>query len=135
MSKNGKRGSVIALIALIAVAAALLTAYLLLRPPPAAGSKTIQVEVVLADGNVKTHTIRTAAPTLRGALEENGLIAGDESQMGLFVKTVDGVTADDSQRQWWCFTKGGVSLTTGVDQTPIADGDHFEITLTTGYGN
>ena len=42
-------------------------------------------------------------------------------------------TADDSQQQWWCFTKGGEMLETGVDTTPIADGDAFEITLTEGY--
>lgn len=49
------------------------------------------------------------------------------------VTTVNGVTADSSLEEWWCFTKGGETLNTGVDSTPIADGDHFEITLTTGY--
>ena len=49
------------------------------------------------------------------------------------MKTVNGVTADDAQQQWWCFTKGGEMVNTGVDDTPIADGDTFEITLTTGW--
>ena len=79
------------------------------------------------------HTITTEAEFLRGALEQEGIIAGEESDYGLFVTTVDGVTADDSLEQWWCFTKGGESLATGVDSTPIADGDTFEITLTEGY--
>ena len=47
--------------------------------------------------------------------------------------TVNGVTVDDSKQQWWCFTQDGEMLMTGVDTTPIADGDHFEITLTEGY--
>ena len=46
---------------------------------------------------------------------------------------MDGVTADDANQEWWCFTKGGKMLETGVDSTPIADGDTFEITLTQGY--
>ena len=45
----------------------------------------------------------------------------------------DGITADESQQQWWCFTRGGGTLETGVDTTPIADGEHYEITLTTGW--
>jgi len=60
-------------------------------------------------------------------------VAGDESQYGLFVKTVAGVTIDESKQEWWNFTKGGEPLFTGVDTTPIADGDKFEITLTVGY--
>ena len=75
----------------------------------------------------------TAVEYLRGALEQEALIAGEESDYGLFVKTVDGVTADDANQEWWCFTKGGEMLETGVDSTPIADGDTFEITLTQGY--
>ena len=47
--------------------------------------------------------------------------------------TVDGVTADEAKQQWWCFTKGGETLMSGVDTTPIEDGDCCEITLTTGW--
>ena len=43
------------------------------------------------------------------------------------------MTVDDSKQEWWSFTKDGQMLETGVDTTPIADGDHFEITLTAGY--
>ena len=61
------------------------------------------------------------------------LIAGDESEYGLFVKTVDGETADDANQEWWCFTKGGEMLMTGVDDTMIADGEQYEATLTVGW--
>ena len=66
-------------------------------------------------------------------LEPAGLIAGEETEYGLFVKTVDGYTVNDANQEWWCFTRGGEMLNTGVDTTPVADGDHFEITLTVGY--
>ena len=79
---------------------------------------------------------QTGAKTITvdiGALEQEKLVEGEESQYGLFVKTVNGYTVDDSRQEWWCFTKGGETLFTGVDDTPIADGDKFEITLTVGY--
>ena len=99
-----------------------------------AGAKTITVEIIVEGAETVTKTIRTEAEYLRGALEqEEGLLAGEESQYGLFVKTVNGITVDDAKQQWWCFTKGGEDLFTGVDTTPIADGDKFEITLKTGY--
>lgn len=97
------------------------------------GSKTITVDINMPDGTTDTVTIKTDAEYLRGALEQEKLVAGDESQYGLFVKTVNGYTVDDSKQEWWCFTKGGEALFTGVDDTPIADGDKFEITLTVGY--
>ena len=96
------------------------------------GEKTITVEIILPDETV-THTITTEAEYLRGALEEKSLVAGEESQFGLFVKTVAGVTVDESKQEWWNFTKAGEALFTGVDTTPIADGDKFEITFTVGY--
>ena len=66
-------------------------------------------------------------------LEEQELISGDDSGATLFVTTVDGYTADSANEEWWCFTKGGEDMMTGVDDTVIADGDKYEITLTVGY--
>ena len=36
-------------------------------------------------------------------------------------------------QEWWCFTKNGETLMTGVDDTMIADGEHYEATLTVGW--
>lgn len=96
------------------------------------GSKTITVDIVMPDGTT-THTITTEAEFLRGALEQEKLVAGEEGQYGLFVKTVGGYTVDDAKQEWWCFTRGGETLFTSIDDTPIANGDRFEITLTVGY--
>ena len=81
----------------------------------------------------KDFAFATDAENLRGALEEQKLIEGTESEYGLYVLTVDGETADEGAQQWWCFTKGGEMLMTGVDDTMIADGESYEITLTTGW--
>jgi hypothetical protein len=103
------------------------------KPAAQEGGKTIAVAVIHADGSEKDFTIRTDAENLRGALEEQKLIEGTESEYGLYVLTVDGETADEGAQQWWCFTKGGEMLMTGVDDTMIADGESYEITLTTGW--
>lgn len=131
-NKNRSRWLLPVIVAVLAVAA--LLCWKLLMPAGNTDSKQITVEVVHGDGSTKDFDITTGSENLRGALEqEAGLIAGEESDYGLFVTTVDGETADAAAEQWWCFTKGGEMLTTGVDDTVIADGDHYEITLTEGY--
>ena len=119
--------------ALLVLIAAFAAVYLLYKPQTVQGSKQITVSVVFEDASVKEHEITTQQEYLRGALEEQGLVEGDESEYGLFIKTVDGVTADESKQQWWCITKIGEQVNTSVDQTPIADGDRFELTLTTRW--
>ena len=119
-------------LALVLVVAALIGIYFASRPATSAADKTITATVV-ANGEEEAFTIHTDEEYLRGALESIDLIAGEESEYGLFVTSVSGITADDANQEWWCFTKGGESLNTGVDSTPIADGDAFEITLTVGY--
>lgn len=90
---------------------------------------TITLTVVGPDGSSKEHTVNTdSSKNLREALEGVGLIAGEEGAFGLYVKVVDGVTADyDIDGSWWSLTKEGV-LCSGVDSTPISDGDRFEFT-------
>ncbi len=122
----------LALALLVAAAAVALGLWYFNRPAVVGGEKTITATVV-ANGGEEAFTVTTEEEYLRGALESIDLIAGEESEYGLFVKTVNGITADDSKQEWWCFTKGGEMLETGVDSTPIADGDAFEITLTEGY--
>ena len=119
-------------LALVLVVAALIGIYFATRPATSAADKTITATVV-ANGEEEAFTIHTDEEYLRGALESIDLIAGEESEYGLFVTTVNGITADDANQEWGGFTKGGESLNTGVDSTPIADGDAFEITLTVGY--
>lgn len=131
MSKNTKK--IIAVAALLVLIAAAVFAYLHFAPAAQAGDKTIAVQVVHGDGSTKDFDISTDAETLRDALEPEGLISGTESEYGLYILTVDGETADESLQQWWCITKDGEMLETGADSTMIADGEHYEFTLTTGW--
>ena len=94
------------------------------------GAKTVAVEVK-AVGKSVTFTIKTDKATLGDALMEPNLISGDQSTYGLYVKVVNGITADyDKDKTYWALTKDGESTATGVDYTEIADGEHYELVYT-----
>ena len=103
------------------------------KPDAQEGGKALVVTVVHGDESSKDFSFTTDAENLRTALEEQELIEGTESEYGLYVTKVDGEEADESLQQWWCFSKDGEDLMTGVDDTMIADGDHYDITLKTGW--
>ena len=55
--------------------------------------------------------------------EELNLIAGDESEYGLYVKQVNGITADyDVDQTYWAFYINGEMAMTGVDTTDVEAG-------------
>ena len=124
----------LALAAFVLLLLAVFLVWQFTRPAPAEGGKTITLDVVHGDGSVATFMMTTNAETLRAAMEEVvGLMAGEDGPYGLMVTTVDGETADWGRDQsWWCLTKEGVMLDTGVDSTMIADGEHYEFTYTIG---
>ena len=94
------------------------------------GAKTVQVEVKAEEQSV-TFTVKTDAETLGDALKEHDLIAGEDGAYGLYIKTVNGIMADYNVDQtYWELTKNGERLMTGADSTPIADGEHYELTKT-----
>ena len=94
------------------------------------GAKTVAVEVKSGDKSV-TFTIKTDKDTLGDAMKEHKLIDGKESAYGLYVKVVNGITADyDKDKTYWALTKNGESIATGVDYTEIADGEHYELVHT-----
>jgi hypothetical protein len=120
-----------ALLALVVVI--MLIAYFQFKPEGVKGSKEIVVEVAIPEEETKEFTLHTDAEFLRQALEEEALVKGTESEYGLFITEVNGRVVDDTKQEWWCVTKDGEDVFTGVDETAIADGDHYEITLTIGY--
>ena len=128
---KGSKKTAAAVAALAAAAILMLGLWYFTRPQSQAGEKTIVVQVVHGDQSTKDFTCQTDADTLGEVLVEEKLAQGEEGPTGLFVTVVDGEEAQDSLRQWWCVTKDGEMLNTGVSSTPIADGDHFELTMST----
>ena len=79
-----------------------------------------------ADGNNTHFMIKTDKETVGEALVELGLIAGDESEYGLYVKTVNGVTLDwDTHGKYWALYIGEEYALTGVDQVEIVPGTTY----------
>ncbi len=94
------------------------------------GSKILKI-VVKAQEKEITFTIATDAEMVGEALLENGLIAGEESEYGIYIKEVNGMTADyDVDQSYWGFYQNGEYMMTGVDQTAFADGDQYELVYT-----
>ena len=90
------------------------------------GGKTFQMEVTDADGKVVKFTVKSDADTVGAALLALGIIAGDDSQYGLYVKSVNGIAADyDKDQTWWGFYIDGVSASAGVDSTDIVNGSTY----------
>lgn len=128
---KGSKKTLFAVAALALAAALMLGIWYMTGPRTQAGDKTVVVEVVHADGSAKEFTCHTGEEYLGPMLLAEKLAEGEQGAFGLFITTVDGETAQDSLRQWWSITKGGEELNTGADATPIADGDRFELTMST----
>lgn len=76
-----------------------------------------------ADGNETAFEIHTDKGTVGEALLELGLIDGEEGAYGLYVKTVNGITADyDTDGSYWAFYVNGEMAMTGVDATDVEEG-------------
>ena len=95
--------------------------------------KSIIVKVIDKDEKEKEYKHSTDAEFLRQALEEiDGLsVEGDETNTGLFVKKVNGVTADYNEDQsYWAFYINEEYCQKGVDTQEVTDGDEFKIVYT-----
>ncbi len=92
------------------------------------GSTTFTLAITFGDKTEKQYLIHTDKQTVGDALLELGLIAGEESEYGLYVKTVDGVTADyDVDGTYWAFYIDGAYAVTGVSGTDITPGATYAL--------
>lgn len=131
MQKNKK--GLIALAIVVVLAAAALVVSQATKPEAQQGSKEITVNVAHLEGGDTSYTIYTDEEYLRGALEQENLIEGSESEYGLYVLTVDGETADESNQEWWGYSVNGAFAEFGVDSQPVADGDVYDFALNVGW--
>lgn len=90
------------------------------------GSTEFIFTVADKDGKETVFEIHTDKQIVGDALSELGLIEGEESEYGLYVKTVNGITADyDKDGVYWAFYINGEYAPTGVDSTAITEGDSY----------
>lgn len=90
------------------------------------GNTQFEFAVTFVDGTSRQYTVKTNETTVGDALSKVGLIAGEVSTYGLYVKTVDGVTLDyNTDGKYWAFYINGAYANSGVDTTKIKSGEVY----------
>lgn len=83
------------------------------------GKNVVTVEVKAGEQAIK-FTVNTDEEMVGSALIEHKLIDGDQGEYGLYIKKVNGITADyDTDKAYWAFYVDDAYANTGIDQTKI----------------
>lgn len=91
------------------------------------GATELTVQVKAEDHQV-TFTIHTDKTTVGDAMMEHGLLEGEQQTAGLYLKKVNGITADwDVDQTYWAFYIGNEYAMTGVDNTTIEEGVTYRL--------
>lgn len=86
------------------------------------GKNQFLFTVMDKDGKEAHFEVHTDKEIVGEALLELELITGDAGPYGLYVKTVNGITADyDVDKTYWAFYVNGEYAMTGVDTTKIEE--------------
>ena len=86
------------------------------------GQTQVSFTVVDVNGKESHFIIHTDKTILSEALIEHNLIAGEDSQYGLYVKTVNGTTLDyDKDGKYWAFYIDDKYANSGVENTEISE--------------
>ena len=94
------------------------------------GSITFTLEVKALENKV-AFTVSTDEKTVGDALLKVGLIDGEEGPYGLYVKKVNGMTADyDTDQSYWAFYINGEYANYGIEQTEVTEGAVYQLEYT-----
>ena len=123
---------ILAATAAVLLIAAMLVAYITLRPQPEVGTKTVTLEVVDKEGKTTTYSLTTDAEYLidvmKDAQKQGFSFEGEEGQYGFSPHTINGLKADyNTDNAYWAFYINGEYCNLGVSEQPVADGDVFTI--------
>lgn len=93
--------------------------------------KSITVNVVGKDGKTTAFNYKTTDKTLADVLLANKLVKGTVDEYGLYIETVNGVTADwATDGAWWAIKENGEESMTGASGIQLADGATYELVYT-----
>ena len=80
------------------------------------------------DGKSEKFEINTDKEIVGDALQELGLISGEEGEYGLYVKIVNGIEADfNKDGTYWAFYINGNYAMSGIDSTKIEAGSTYTL--------
>lgn len=89
-------------------------------------------EVIDRNGNTERKELETNYSNLGTALQRLGLIKGEEGPYGLYIKDVNGITADyDKDGTYWALYINDEYSMTGVDQIEIKNGYVYSFRIET----
>lgn len=117
-----------------AVLALLLVIYMVSKPVPMAGDKTISIDVVYEDGHSDTYEVTTETQYLKDAADEIPELAIEGTttkEFGLMMIEVNGIRADyQLDGAYWALLNNGEPCNYGISMQPIKDGEHYSIVYT-----
>ncbi len=94
------------------------------------GDTSFPVEISVGEHKI-TLSVHTNEATVGAALQKLGIIDGDEGQFGLYIKKVNGITADyDVDQSYWSFFENSTLAPTGADLTEIKIGVTYRFEYT-----
>lgn len=97
------------------------------------GAVSFPLVIVDKDGNTVNVTVNTDKEMVGEALTELGLIEGEQGDYGLYIHEVNGIRAVyEEDATYWAFYINGEYAMTGVDQTPIAEGETYTLKVEQG---
>ena len=122
---------VLAAVAIVLVIGLMVGVWMSTRPETESGSKGYTVTVIHKDGAEKVFEYRTDEEYLAGALLEEGLVSGEDSQYGLTIITVDGEAAVwETDSAYWAIWVGEEMAVTGASEIPVYDGSTYKLEYT-----
>ena len=97
------------------------------------GNAVFYFSVVDGAGEETRFEIHTDETTVGAALLALNLIEGEDSQYGLYVKKVNGISADyATDGTYWAFYENGDYALSGVDTTNVTAGASYAFKVTKG---
>ena len=92
------------------------------------GAKSFPLTIVDKEGNAITITVNTDKEMVVEALTELGIVEGTMGEYGLYMTHVNGIPAIwEEDGYYWSFYINDEYAMTGVDQTPIAEGESYKL--------
>ena len=95
------------------------------------GAVSFNLTVTDLDGTKKEFIVKTDKENVADALVEVGLVSGENSAYGLYIKVVNGITADyDVDKTYWSLLVNGKMSNVGASGVSVTEGLQVELKKT-----
>ena len=132
-TKKSNKKIAIAITVLAAIVVIFAVIYAIAKPKSNQGSKAVTIEVTDNEGKITTYETKTDAEYLGEVFAEidDLTVEGTEGDYGLYIDTVNGLTADYAEDgAYWSIYVNGEYGSYSADQQPVADGDVYGLVYT-----